>query len=213
MRALSTIFKRFPTSVKSSSLISTFRTTANEIICKCKNEEALSNALNLFESNDLFLDENGQKALWTFLEHFEEHEIEEIMTLEENHFLQRILEILSEVIYQKTEVVEEQQVRIINKFWERCNKEVEENKEEFSCINEPWQFLAMILYLAQVSLQKCTEFRITEEDLRRTFKTWKLSKNKVKVIKKKNFQRISDWRLNKENTESPNIKPESSLQI
>ncbi|CBY40107.1 unnamed protein product, partial [Oikopleura dioica] len=175
MRALSTIFKRFPDFYShDSSLIPKFRKSVHEIISQCKNEEAISYALKVLEHNaDEFLDQDGKQALWTFLKHFHEHEIEEIMNLADHHFLNKILMLLSEVVYEAKEIKEEH-VEIINHFWDSCNKEIAENKEEFSCLEEPWQFLTTILYLARVTLSKCNEFTITTADLKRTFTTWKL---------------------------------------
>jgi hypothetical protein len=174
MRALSTIFTRFPNFYSDdSSLIPKFRKTVHEILTKCKNEEAIVYALKVLEvQTDLFLNEYGKEALWTLLKHFDEHEIEEIMNLGDGHFLNRVLMLLSEVVYEAKEITEDQ-VEIVNHFWESCNKEIADNKEEFSCLEEPWQFLATVLYLACVTLSKCKDFTITNTELKRTFTTWK----------------------------------------
>ena len=174
MRALSTIFNRFPNFYSAdSSLIPNFRKTVHEIITKCKNEEAITYALKVVEvQTALFLDEDGKESLWTHLKHFGEHEIEEIMNLGDEHFLNRVLMLLSDVVFE-AKIISEEQVEIINHFWELCNKEIAENKEEFSCLEEPWQFLETVLYLACVTLSKCIDFTITNADLKRTFTTWK----------------------------------------
>ena len=65
MRALSTIFTRFPNFYSDdSSLIPKSRKTVHEILTKCKNEEAIVYALKVLEvQTDLFL--NPTTRAWT----------------------------------------------------------------------------------------------------------------------------------------------------